>query len=310
VPQGSYTLETSCDLRQFQLARDFTLTVTGPRLPPPPGHSGGSWNAGPVAVSPPGIEFVDESFGASRTCPVVRMPVTVGGAGLTNVVAMARPAGTISGTVTIEPDQNGSRPQAPMLMPLIADPADARPSLGRLRPKFDRTAPSDQFTIKGLLPGAYFLHASLPTWVIKSILWNGHEYCDVPFDASARSDFANVAVTMVPASAAARLTGSVRDGHGGQAGNAAVILYPADPGQWTNYGLTPPQIRSPFVSSTATYDLSALPAGEYLVVAVPGSERLRWQEPGFFSRAAAQATRVTLKWGETANQDLTVVEVR
>lgn len=309
VPQGSYTLEARCGLSEFQLARDFALSLTSPRLPSPPGHSGSARNSQEVDAAPPGTAFLTESFGATQDCYAVGVPVTVGGAGLTTVVATARQAGLMSGTITIESDTN--MPPAPThASSLTTDPADGRPSLGRPRPRLDRTAPADEFTIDGLLSGAYYLRPATPAWVIKSIQWNGHEYRDAAFDASARSDFAGVDVTMVPASAAARLTGTVEDGHGGPAGDAAVILFPAEEAQWTNYGLSPPRIRSVLVSSAATYDLMGVPAGKYLVIAVPGSQQLRWQEPGFFKQAAAQARRVTLAWEETTNQDLMVVEVR
>jgi hypothetical protein len=53
-----------------------------------------------------------------------------------------------------------------------------------------------------------------------------------------------------------------------------------------------------------------VPAGDYLVLAVDDESAERWKDPAFLEAASRVATRVSIAWGETKAQDLTVQEVR
>jgi hypothetical protein len=63
-------------------------------------------------------------------------------------------------------------------------------------------------------------------------------------------------------------------------------------------------------SSAGTFKFSPQVAGDYLIVSVPANDIDAWQEPEFFKKAAARATRVTVGWGETKTVDLRVADIR
>jgi hypothetical protein len=101
------------------------------------------------------------------------------------------------------------------------------------------------------------------------------------------------------------VTGIVRDGQGLPAeAAAAVIAFPVEPQAWAAYGLTPRRIKSASTSSSGSFEMTTLPAGEYYLLAVPASQRLAWQDPEFLMRMAPAATRVRVQWGDTTAQDL------
>ena len=77
-----------------------------------------------------------------------------------------------------------------------------------------------------------------------------------------------------------------------------------------NYSAMPVRIRTAAALSTGAYLLSALPAGDYFVVAVPPALSEAWRDPEFLKRAAAFSARVSLVWGEQATRDLVRSEVR
>ena len=88
----------------------------------------------------------------------------------------------------------------------------------------------------------------------------------------------------------------------------AVVYFPADPSYWRRYGRQPERIRSVAVR-LGRYVVPDVPAGDYFLVAVEEGLGPDWTEPAFLEAAAKVATRVSLDWGETKIQDLTVREV-
>jgi hypothetical protein len=171
------------------------------------------------------------------------------------------------------------------------------------------TGGADEFSFSGLTDGQYFLRYNMPVTtsvVAKSIMANGVDYLDRPFDA-AGGDLTNVVVTVTDK--VATLMGTVRDRRGATVADAAVIAFPADSSMWTNYGFSPPRIRSTLASKQGTYRIQGLPQGEYLVVAVNGSQRDAWQDSRFFPAAAGQAARTSVDWGATQTVNVTATEV-
>jgi hypothetical protein len=94
------------------------------------------------------------------------------------------------------------------------------------------------------------------------------------------------------------------------AGRTQVICFPADPAGWRRYGPQPDRIRSVAAGADGTFRVTRLPAGEYLIVAVEPALAERWKDPAFLERAAPLASRLSLDWGGTASQNLTVQQVR
>jgi hypothetical protein len=301
VPAGRYTFIASRSVMEYTV-----LGGTPYSVPSPPGFASYRSGSGVVSSAAPAANY---SFDASRgsAAASARMPIVVGDRDLSGVVVPLRRAVTIRGRYAWD---TGSPPAgAPRMgMPVYAEPANGDPVLGM--PTGD-TSPAEptRFVVEGLLPGEYILRAiTLGGGVVKSIVWEGRDYTTQPFDASIGRDIDDVVITLT--TKAVRLSGTVRTSQGAATDAAAVIAFPADPHQWTNYGFRPARIVSGLASSRGTFTLPSLPAGEYFLIAVGDSQLSAWQDPKFLEAAAPLATRVTLDWGDTKAIDLTLRTIK
>jgi hypothetical protein len=159
------------------------------------------------------------------------------------------------------------------------------------------------FRIDGLRPGLYVLRAWPP---IKSIAAGG-DYSTRPIEVRAGSDIGDALVTLT--TRVATISGVVSDTKGSIVREGAIILFPVDRSQWTNFGLRPSRIQSMTYFGSQGYQLPRVLAGEYYLLAVDAGVQDAWQDPRFLAAASAVATRVSLDWGATSVQNLTLQQV-
>ncbi len=190
-----------------------------------------------------------------------------------------------------------------------AEPADGNAALG-MPGSPPLRAPSEPFTIEGMLPGRYTLRAVFtpPGWHLKSITFGGEDCTYTGLDASSGRDFEGVVVTLTDKTP--RLTGTLTRGAAELAPGAAAIAFPVERELWTGYGLTPSRIRTAVADTSGAYQFTTLPAGEYFLVAVEEEESAGWQDPRFLELAQARAVRVAIGWGEAKTQNLQIGRVR
>jgi hypothetical protein len=167
-------------------------------------------------------------------------------------------------------------------------------------------APTQEFRIQGVMPGAYVVRAA-GEWIVKSITWKGRDYTDRPIDAAAEPDLSGVDVTLT--NAAPVVTGKVRDAQGNPAAGAIVWFFPVDPASRVDFGYAPQRLKSAVAEHDGTYRVASLEAGEYFAIAVADFSSLALDEESLRT-AERSATRVTLAWGETKAQDFTLRSVR
>lgn len=295
VTPGNYVIEAPAFIGEYLL----NSSIFGGR--PPTRLSGGA-SSGPVPAGPAGTQFMR---GRSRTdnSTFARVPITVATRPLTGVVVTLKAAASISGTIALDmdPGQPGAKP--PTYSVMRAEPANGVPSLGQ----GDNGQPdraTGEFVIEGLLAGAYLVRANAPApWQVKSITIGGRDVTHQPIDTSG-GRISGLVVTLT--NRPVEIAGTVRDAQGALAPDSVVVLFPAEPSQWTDYGQSAPRFRSVSVRSDGTYRFKGVPAGDYLAVALPGTNTRSWQTPGFFKRVESAATRVAIGWGETRTQDLRV----
>ena len=300
VPAGTYTLEAK---RAFG---ELTLGGTGGQaLPGTPGLVSASGYVSQVTSSAVGASvMVRQSTGDERYWARQRIEVTAAGA--SNVTVTLQPTVSVSGRVQFD-----GPPRQIQVQLLVIEPVDGEGSKGVSRlplPGLSQGPPAapDEFAFHGLTDGEYFLRYYWPGMVAKSIMANGIDYADRPFDVSG-GDLRGVVVTVTDKLAS--LSGIVRDRAGAAQSSAAVIAFPADRTMWSRYGFSPPRIKSTLASKQGTYVLQGLPQGEYLVVAVTASQRDAWQDSRFFPAVAGQAARASVDWGATQAVNLTMTDV-
>ena len=141
------------------------------------------------------------------------------------------------------------------------------------------------------------------------MIWDGRDYTNRPFDASAGQDFTEVVVTMT--SETVLLQGTVRDERGGKTvDDPAVIVFPVEPTLWSNFGFSPARVKAIQTTNAGRYTFQSLTAGDYLIVAVDAEHINGWKDPSFLKRVAPLATKISLAWGDKAEHSLRVVTVK
>jgi hypothetical protein len=235
------------------------------------------------------------------------MPLNVGSSDVTGVTLRLRPNSTMRGSLVVENDPSKPAPAQPPRFSILLDPANGQPSLGLPR-AFLRQAGSVDFEVTGIQPGEYFVRTQgQGGWVVKSVLWKGRDFTTVPFDAATNDDFSGVVVTVT--NAVPTLTGAVHAADGSLPPTGLVVLFPVQPQSRVNTGLFPNRMISTILNN-GRFRITWAPAGEYYIAALDRTRAATWRDPAFLTQLERQATRITLTWGQTLNQDLTMAVVR
>src|SRR5262249_29604490 len=128
---------------------------------------------------------------------------------------------------------------------------------------------------------------------IQSIMWDGRDFTERPFDATTARDITDVVVTLNTASTSS-IAGRVTDGSIPLTSGAAVIAFPIESERWSNYGFNPPRLKSVLTTSDGRFSVDGLPPGDYDVIACPLADAWAWLDPGFLANRSGRATTVHL----------------
>jgi hypothetical protein len=298
VPSGSYVLDTRHTLLELTYT---SMNEVPTALPAPVAFSARNASASGVRAAPPGVDYsslrdwADVSYWG-------QLRVDLSGRDVDDLVLPLRRPATMSGQVVWAPDAtSSSNSPHPML-----EPADGRRSLGVLSVVGGPIGSASTFTIEGLMAGDYLLR----TWdaAVQSITWEGQDYTERPFDASAGRDISGVVMTLTTASS--HITGVVSDGNTALTSGAAVIAFPVERERWSNYGFNPTRLKSVLTTSDGRYRLDGLPMGEYYLLAVPASQERAWLDPAFLASHAGRASRVRVDRSDAKIPDFALSLVR
>ena len=293
VPNGQYTLLAQAGIMDFSSGNGTGWLATAP------GFSQGGLSVGSMSGTP-GLSNLSRS---GRTEPVWgRAPVIVGGQNVTNIVVPLHPVAKLQGHIAF-PETTKPIPAALLI---TAEPANGDPTLGRPIARAAKGDGSFPFTLEGAMGGSYLIRTSLPDFGILSITAAEHDVTETGIDVSAGGDVTDIVVTLTDK--LTHLGGGVHDSQGPVA--AGVIAFPVDPALRTNYGWTPRRFRTVRSTTAGAFTMSALPEGDYFVIAVDRSQIDAWTDAKFLAAAEPLATRVSLKWGEQKSVDLAVNTVK
>jgi hypothetical protein len=188
---------------------------------------------------------------------------------------------------------------------ITLDPADGRTSGLGLNAR-GRISPEGLFETVGVPPGKYFVRVSgAPQgWLFRGATLGGRDITDLPLELDTE-DVTSVMLTFTDQET--ELTGSVTGATGATDSGAIVLVFPARAEGWINYGSRPRRLQSARVDETGAFRIGGLPAGDYLVAAVPDEIAGDWQNPAFLQSLAPVATSVRLEEGQRQSQSLQVV---
>jgi uncharacterized protein (DUF2141 family) len=259
------------------------------------GASGVSYGSASVSVgvSPAGT-LGDKVFCAS-------VPVSLGARPIRDVDVVLRGAPRVSGEVKFEGTSPPPSAEQLARFSLVFEAIDVQPAGFHPAPKAS-VDQSGHFQSDGLAGNRYFLNAgsATPGWFLKSAVWKGKDISDESISLTAE-DVSGVVVTFTDRPTG--VGGTVRDSRGNADANSDVLVFAADPARRTS-ARRRALLR---VSTSGVYSLSALPAGDYFVVAIDDRVAGEWPDPKFLEVLSRIATRVVLTDGESRTVDLKTV---
>ena len=289
VPMGQYVIQTVRVPRGMRGG----MNIAG-------GGGGGAVSFAAVRIDGPGPPMQ-----ASGPTLWTAAPVSVGGQDLTDLTLTLREGATITGSVEFEGSAQKPAPDRMQMISVSIEQADGRTRVNIPPARADQ---SGSFTTPGLLPGRYLLRANPPPgWTLRQVMVNGVDAADTPVEIEAR-DLSGVVVTFTDR--LSDLSGSVRDAQGAVDANAAVIVFPIDERQWTDYGVNPRRLRLARTTSAGAYRFGGLPPGDYYAVAISEAVAGDWQDPAFLRQLARDATRITVNEGGSHTQSLSTRAVQ
>jgi hypothetical protein len=189
---------------------------------------------------------------------------------------------------------------------VAAQPAGAEPSLQEARGGAVPNASILDFVVRNVLPGDYVLRVLGEAAMTKAVTLGGRDYTGLPLTVGDHH-LSGLPVTVT--SRGARIEGVVRGANGQPAAQSAVMHFPTDPARWRRFGPQPERLRSVLADAHGRFDFVRMPAGDYFLLAVERTLADQWKDPAFLEAAARLATRVSVGWGETSTQPLTLTAV-
>jgi hypothetical protein len=234
--------------------------------------------------------------GSSRTAV---QQLVVAGAEV-NVALTPSPGVQLGGTITLEaagaPPSNGFT--SFRVMPVALGGAAAVAIAGRGgRP--GEPGQSGQFTINDVAAGVYMIRASAPRgWAVKSVYLDGREITDQPIEVKSEPV---TGLNVIFTDKISSVKGTVRDSRGNPAGDVTVIVFPSDDRLWFAQSR---RIVTSRTDAAGAYQLSAVPSGEYLIVAVEDVDQGEWFDPSYLDQIRSRAVKVRIEEGDQRTQDL------
>jgi large repetitive protein len=227
--------------------------------------------------------------------------LSVGTEDLTGLVITTGTGLTVAGRVIYE---GAASPTAPPPRVFVrTEVLDGRP--GMRPPASDETngmiAQDSTFTIKGGY-GKMLFNVFQPDWMMKSVMLNGIDITDVPYDSS-RGNIKDLEIVITDKKQ--ELIGTVTDALGKTAHRYAVVVFRSNLPE----GAVPGRfIRLLSPQPDGMFRINNLPSGDYLAAAVETAEQDSQWDPAFREALKPRSTPFRLSPGQTTKIELALIE--
>ncbi len=135
----------------------------------------------------------------------------------------------------------------------------------------------------------------------RSVLIDGADVADVPFDPTRRGSVSGI--TVVVTDKVTEVSGVVSDSRGTPLSGTAVLIVP----EQLSAGISPTRFVRMLQSDTnGKFSVRAMPAGRYAAVALATFDQGRQFDPGVIERARQIGKSFSLREGDTVTLDLRV----
>jgi hypothetical protein len=244
------------------------------------------------------------------------LPVTVGDGDVEGVNVALRTGYRVSGRAEFDGSAPRLEPSRLQRIPIVLERADivgppASPlgGLGLQQGQSGQFDERGEFTTYGVPAGKYYVRVpfSFGGWALKSAEFGGRDVADMPLDLE-NGDVTGVVLRFTDRTT--DLSGVVRAEQASASAASTVVVAPAQPELWVDFGTSPRRLRTSKTGADGRYQIAGLPPGDYLIAAVPDEAGSDWQNPAYLRALATTAARVTLGEGEKKTMDLQVTRVR
>jgi len=231
------------------------------------------------------------------------MPISVTGQDISGLTIVTGPGGRISGRIVFE---DGTAPEYERwknmrVMPRPAAEAFAFQALGR---GMEAIGEDGTFEVTGVSGEVLVRPIGLPAgWTLKGVLYNGQDVTDTPIEFKGTEEVTDLRVVL--SAMTTSVTGSVSDGRGQSVADYTVVVFAEDRARWG------PNTRFVAVgrpNQDGRFQVTDLPPGDYLAVALDYVQTGEWYDPAFLERIRSRGTALTLARGDTKVIELKITE--
>ncbi len=234
-----------------------------------------------------------------RTPPMfASQALEIDGFDVTDLTLVQGPGARLSGSVDF--DTTEGDPDDLTRIRVSATPLAPIPMIGSV----DARVQSDgTFELEGIADGARLLRASgAPTgWVLQAVHLDGRDVIDTPLDFGGAGHVEGV--RLIFSDRVSALSGVVHNRRGEPLTDFTVIAFPPNEERWQPASRF---IRASRPDQNGSYQITGLPAGDYLLAAVDVVEQGEWYDPRFLDPLRAGAVRLRLGAGEAKALNLTL----
>jgi protocatechuate 3,4-dioxygenase beta subunit len=233
------------------------------------------------------------------------MPITVAAADVAGLTITTSRGAVVSGKVVWE----GTSPRMGTGQSLNRPEVTASPADGGLPPSFFGVTDPDadgsidddgSFRLGGVAGRVLFDVSASPAWDVKSVMFEGRNITEVPFDVTGRPSIDGVQITLTDK--LTTVSGHVTDSRGAAVTSYLVVILPAEERTstigWYRY------IRSTRSDINGRFETRGMPPGRYVATAVESLESGRQFVPAVQAQLRKGAREFSLKEGESLTLDL------
>jgi len=218
------------------------------------------------------------------------LPIAVNGVDVRDVVFTSSRGGQFDGQVLTEPGTLADLPRD--AIKIVAQPLleDADQKVGGSDIDSSGLVREDgTFHVRGVF-GRARIRATLPDgWVLKTVLRNGRDVTDEPFELRSREQVSGIEI--IVSHRVTEVSGRLTADRRGQPAEGTVIVYPQDAERWGDLSRYARAVRP---DQQGRFEVKALPPGDYLAVAVSFVEGDEWRDSAYLESIRRHGQRVRL----------------